>query len=390
MVEIGSYLVVMYDLAPRTLWHERLVVGVLPEDEWYVIATPDGDVYEERLSLNSNDICGIHVLSTAGATPFGSRRGHRYYRFEEEPDANQWIQYCTEANEIIARWANRGGAVRPRAVAAPPRAPQIEAPPVPGGGFELGANEQWVMVSVNPVGRVGDPVPGNIAPRHVVGRQTLIELGGHPVVIEAMHNDQVESRKGEVLAGMSAEVGDLRLLPVRYEGGKRYRDYNASVELLEEEPSLDSFPDGPRTLVKTLRGLKRQYLTPQTFTANWVRTCEVGKGDRSVFEMEVIGEVLTALLCVDQLNVANLVGAEILARRRAVIIEAHRVAPGNPDYSASEIMMGLGSRAGGSSIEEALQKFTAKKLKERAAIDKEKRKASEEASLRKPKQNNKS
>ena len=70
-------------------------------------------------------------------------------------------------------------------------------------------------------------------------------------------------------------------------------------------------------------------------------------------------------------------------RRRAVIIDAHRVSPSNPDYSASEIMMGLGGRRGGASVASSLQAFTANRLRDNDAILKEKRKAGEESRLKK-------
>ena len=97
----------------------------------------------------------------------------------------------------------------------------------------------------------------------------------------------------------------------------------------------------------------------------------------------MLGEVIHALSCVDQLNGTNLVGLAIAMRRRAVITDAHRMSHSNPDYSASEIMMGLGGRRGGAAVASALQTFTANKLRDNAAIMKEKRKATDEARLKK-------
>eukprot|EP00972_Heterocapsa_arctica_P036295 5341161-Heterocapsa_arctica.AAC.1 len=101
---------------------------------------------------------------------------------------------------------------------------------------------------------------------------------------------------------MSEEVADLRLLPVKYQAGKRYRDFAEGVTLLTEDVSLDSFPEGPQTSLEDLQQIKRQGLTPQTHTCQWVDACGIPKGDRSVFEMEVLGEIVHALMCVDQLN----------------------------------------------------------------------------------------
>ena len=102
-----------------------------------------------------------------------------------------------------------------------------------------------------------------------------------------------------------------------------------------------------------------------------------------MYEFECLGEILYALMCIDQYNIANSVGAEIACRRRSVIVEAHAVSPSNPDYSAAEEMMGMGGKRGTLQVLPTLANYTAGRLRDRAAIMKEKRKAQEEARLKK-------
>jgi len=187
-----------------------------------------------------------------------------------------------------------------------------------------------------------------------------------------------EAWKEKRLDQWAKEVADLRVLPVVYKSGKRFRDLGETLDLCSETPSLDSFPVGPRTTITDMRAIERMGLTWRTCTTAWVDSVGIPRGDRSIFEMEVIGEALHAFTSIDQLNVGNLVGISILLRRRAVIIEAHRLAPANPDYSASEVMMGLGPRRGNAEVAESLQSYTAGVLRDRAAVSKEKRKAQEE------------
>ena len=104
---------------------------------------------------------------------------------------------------------------------------------------------------------------------------------------------------------------------------------------------------------------------------------DIAKGDRSVYEMQVIGNVLFHMATIDQLNMGNLSSAELLARRYQVIKEAHRISPGQPDYSMSDVMMGWAHRKAGVSVD--LSKYVAAELKDRAAVQKEARKAREEA-----------
>ena len=66
---------------------------------------------------------------------------------------------------------------------------------------------------------------------------------------------------------------------------------------------------------REVKSMVMRGLAPVTDHEHWVRTHELAKGDRSVYEMEVITRVLEALAAVDQLNLPNLKGAELLIRR---------------------------------------------------------------------------
>ena len=61
--------------------------------------------------------------------------------------------------------------------------------------------------------------------------------------------------------------------------------------------------------------------------------------------------------------------------RRTAIEEAHAASPLNPDYSASDTIMGLDERRGKAIIAPAMQKYVAEALRDKAAVMKEKRKA---------------
>ncbi len=84
----------------------------------------------------------------------------------------------------------------------------------------------------------------------------------------------------------------------------------------------------------------------------------------------------------DQLNLPNLSGIELLMRRRALIREAHRISPSAPDYSAAHHFMGWTRRRDAGATHAPLTKFVAEQLRDEAAISKEGRKAREERSLR--------
>ena len=89
--------------------------------------------------------------------------------------------------------------------------------------------------------------------------------------------------------------------------------------------------------------------------------------------MEVITRVMEAFIMIDQVNVPNLVGTELLMRRWQVIREAHHISPGAPDYSAADIVMGWSYRRG-DGMHQPLARYVAEELKDQAAIAKEARK----------------
>lgn len=140
--------------------------------------------------------------------------------------------------------------------------------------------------------------------------------------------------------------------------------------------------DGPPSTLGVLRSMVLRGLTPVTDHEHWVRTHDIMKGDRSVYEMEVITRTLEAFVMNDQLNVPNLKGCELLMRRWQLIREAHRLSPGAPDYSASDVFMGWEYRRG-DGVSPDLAKFVAGELKDQAQIAKEARKAKEELANRK-------
>ena len=73
--------------------------------------------------------------------------------------------------------------------------------------------------------------------------------------------------------------------------------------------------------------------------SHWVRSNDLPRGDRSVYEMEVITRVMEALVMIDQVNVPNLVDDELRTRRWQVIRQAHRSSRGAQDNASADIVM---------------------------------------------------
>lgn len=134
--------------------------------------------------------------------------------------------------------------------------------------------------------------------------------------------------------------------------------------------------EGPSTALQVLRSLSDRGQTPVTDHERWVRSSDIAKHDRSLYEMEMLARVLEAMAMTDQLNIPNLKSGELILRRWQLIKEAHRLSPSAPDYSASDYFMGWEVESGAN---QDLSKYVSERLKDQAAIAKETRKAREEA-----------
>ena len=180
---------------------------------------------------------------------------------------------------------------------------------------------------------------------------------------------------------LQAGSGDVRTLMVHYEAsGERYRVYPDAVSNMVEEPfNSDLFPlEGPRTSMWWLQVVRRAGATPMSRHHKWVSEGGLAVGDRSVYEHEIISEALELMCCNDQLQVCNLVSAELLIRRLQLIEEAHFASPTLPSYEGAEHWMGTGRRRAGVLVNPQLSRTVADKVKDEYAVAKERRKAKEE------------
>eukprot|EP00959_Pyramimonas_sp_CCMP1952_P461245 9481264-Pyramimonas_sp.AAC.1 len=94
--------------------------------------------------------------------------------------------------------------------------------------------------------------------------------------------------------------------------------------------------DGPPTTFWQLKQIRDDDASPNAHHERWVRSSRIPEGDRSVYEHQVLCRILDAAATYDQFNLPALKWAELVCRRMALIKEAHRAAPSNPDYSAGD------------------------------------------------------
>ena len=390
----GELALVNYGEVP-VIWHTRLLLSHTTASNW-IILTPDHDRYEEQLDMLNSDFTGFEYLGHTGVIP-AHIPAASVYGFDDLSPAVLAYHMGQARIEAQAIRNQRGiGLAAPAAPAAPvlPVAPPAPPPPPPGmlgaagpvapavAPPAGGVTHVWVATEASGGREKGEIIcvePAPLPPGHVVigDRGVIPDLQGRAdgCFVRRVPQDQAVTYK----------LDDFRTLPVHFDvQGLRRRDFSSAVPLMVEgSPKGGGLQlEGPASALGIAKSLRDQAMTPSSYHEFWIRSAEIPKGDRSVYEHECLSRIFESMICVDQLNPSGLQSAELVVRRMQVIREAHRISPSAPDYSAADIYMGWQRRRG---VDSELAAHVANQLKAEAAIAKESRKAREEQqSRRKP------
>lgn len=394
-MESGHLALVRYEGQVPALYHARLLLAPTTGTNWMIL-TPDFDRYEEQLDHTNSDFDDFVYLGSHGNPP-PHIPGHLIYSFAPmDPGvlAHQMTQARVEANAIRVIHGLPPLAP-PQPVAAIGAAVPLPPPPVPAAGV-LGvapaapvaaalppaaapaAGFSWVVTESSGGRARGDVIcvePNPLPPGSLtLGDRAL--LPGVNGVREGCFALRVPNAEAP-----NYKLEDLRILPIHFDGqGVRRRDFSGAVScMVNGVPQGGGLQlEGPVSALNLMKNLRDQNLTPTTFHEFWLRSAEIPKGDRSVYEHECLSRILEGMITVDQLNICALQSAELMCRRMQVIREAHRVSPSNPDYSSADHFMGWKWRRGAHEVDSTLAAHVATELRNEAQILKEARKAREE------------
>ena len=146
-----------------------------------------------------------------------------------------------------------------------------------------------------------------------------------------------------------------------------------------EEVDFDDWPlQGPRSVFRDVRQLRRQGMDFVQHHESWLKKSGVRSSDRSVYEHACICRVLNYMASYDQLNLPSLASAEALNRRRTLIEIAHQGRPEAPSYEGAEEILGIREAGDGSVIDPAITSHAAKRQAAKAEVMKQKRLAADE------------
>ena len=402
-MEPGGIAFVDYGERP-VVWHTRLLLAPTNSTCW-VILTPDLDAYEEEMDIGNPDFQNFHYAGPTGVIPphIDRRRVYSFAPLSPGDLGRHMQQGRVTANAIRAAaglpplppLAAAAHPVAPPQPAVPPPVPAYvpvpgmlggalppAAPAVPAAVAGVGAQEQVnTWVAVEEVGQIKRGQILAVEPAALPAGSLI--ASDHAIVPDGPKFIFARKVKASEVEGYKLE--DLRVLPVVFDGqGIRRREfYGLCSHLNDSSPQGGGLQlEGPATVLRLCKMMRDSNLTPTTFHEYWLRSADIPKGDRSVYEHECLSRIFEAMLTVDQLNAPALQSAELVSRRMPVIREAHRISPGSPDYSSADIMMGWRYRRAGQGVDQELAAHVATELKNEAAIAKESRKAREEAEAR--------
>eukprot|EP00435_Cladocopium_sp_Y103_P071047 s689_g36.t1 len=376
----------------RGVVHTRLVLAQVENDEW-IIATPDHDLYPELLSSENEDFRRFFHI-TNGSLPRGVNRNH-IYAFQPM-SAEEYARLISQGQRIAEAERNRRGLGAVPAVAVEVRGDAGGRPGDPSAagvaGGECGEDDEvWILAEFVEGHRVGEEVavPANAARD---GKHALVHVtdsNGKDVVIRATRGkpeDLSEICEGIVKSARAMESkhgedclvsDDVRTLSIIYgANGERSRGFKESVQEMRQCEFSD-FPLEPRTCHEYLKAVSEIAESCYGQHLAWVQQSKIPEGDRAIYEDEVLSKILDAAIKFDGYNVVNSLAFEMIVRRKQLLCEAHVGNPSQPSYEASDYFMGTRYRPGGGIVVPSLTEHVARKMHEESQVLKEKRKLKE-------------
>ena len=327
-------------------WHHRLLLEKTAPGVWIGV-TPDGDI--ERINLNQAQ----HVPLDRRAD-FPHAQAPYVYAFDPIPRAD--LESYRRRAKVMANLFNDAGVE------------EIQA-------FE------WVVADVTR-GDFGEIVHEDEVEDGVILRDSaLVERDGEEVYVRRIPAaDRVAwiERKEKT-------KGDIRLLGDHRDGqGKRFLDFKAGVTLMRNT-ELEDWPlAGPRAVMEYLTAVREGATDMTSYHLNWSQSSGVSHFSAAAHEHKVLCDMIRVGIATDQLDLSNLLMAEITIRRLIQIEMAVARNPSAPDYSGLDLVMEQPVGVSGQAVTLGFNNWLAGRLKDRANVQKQARLYREEFGGRRP------
>ena len=358
---IGTEVYVRYNVGGRIEHHGRLIVAHAYARR-YVILTPDDNFYLEDYDSTNPDLIAVVEAGADGWPPADIADAADTYIHDFPPPAT-WARLTAEGSMMAQRACHRAGAVADDDGPAAGGALRAPAAPHPqhDQAAALLAALNTVPAQANAGGAPAGPVGGLAALAQRLG--VAVPPEGEPAVapapaaagappglaaraeLEAVLNGPAPTSGTPSSTPASASTGDARTMPVRFEEGRRYREYRDAVGQCSQAAFDDFVVKGPRTCLWVVKHMMESGGTPVGHHQRWRVNCKLQVHDSGVAEHETYCKVLQTMLTYDQLDVSNLASAEVIARQIQLIEERYENKLVDVDKHGQNHLLGLGRDA---------------------------------------------
>ena len=321
-------------------WHHRVLLEKTGPGQWIAL-TPDGDL--ERI-----DLTVVPHITLDRNSDFPDAQSPYVYAFDEIPRAQ--LDHHKRRAKTMSNLFNDA------------TVEEIES-------FE------WLVADVTRDDFGESFRAEDMVDAVYIHDSALVEYEG-----EVVHAVRVPtSKRSEWIQQREKTKGDSRLLGDHRDAqGRRYLCFQAALDLMTSVEFSDWPITGPRATTEFLRSIREGTSDLVTYHLQWARNSGVSSYAACLHEHRCLCDYLRHLITVDQVDVSNLLGAEMICRRLITIETAVARNPQMPDFSGLELVM---EDSIGQTGEAKTTNFTAwisSKLKEKAQVQKQARLYKEE------------
>ena len=241
--------------------------------------------------------------------------------------------------------------------------------------FEEVASSVWVIAdSSHP--EFGREVDEELVVDGVTLRDCgIVEWEGEELFVKRLSS----ATKDQWVTDKVSAKGDMRLLGDFRDGqGKRFLDFKSAADKLRNTEMKDWELKGPRACAEFIRAVRLGTGDLTSYHLNWAQHSGVSQHGAAVHEHRVLIDSIRAMMMIDQVDISNLLGTEILVRRVIQIETAVSRNPASPDYTGLEVVMEQAVGVGGEAQVNTFTEWVSSKLKERAQVQKQARLYKEE------------
>ena len=303
MALLNRQVLVMYDVAGPDLWHERLVLFHIHQDD-YVVATPDSDIHYEELSLVNSDLKGIRVKPSPNTLPIGVAPGQVYAL--PAFTAAQIAALRNAGQQVLREERLARGLIeadgRPRADGG-----QIASSPFQAGQL------YWVAAEQSGEYKFGDEVKG-VADAPVRGNKSVhVIADGTSIFVECIDG---EDRAKFV---QRPSLWEHRVLPQEIDALGKPECSLKDAAKKASEVEVAWVLTGPRTAKWCVSYLVIEGLGLEGHHERFRQLCKVDASAWGVQEHFQLSMIIKHALQVDQINGYNAMFCEVIFRRMQTI-----------------------------------------------------------------------